>query len=88
MPGNTNFQLLERLLSLRALDTFFFGTAITYTSLSLVNGLCPHTMHFILFIFYLNFYFRTEFDQYDDGSSLIIIHVVLVIFHLADYFKK
>lgn len=28
MPGNTSFHVLERLLSLRALDVFLFGTAI------------------------------------------------------------
>jgi hypothetical protein len=32
IPGTVNFQTLERLLSLRAFETFLFGTAMIYTS--------------------------------------------------------
>ena len=42
MPGIESLLLLERLLSLRAFDTFFFGTAISTPPLAHALGGAEH----------------------------------------------
>ena len=54
MPGRSSFHTLERLLSLRAFDTFLFGTAITLhlldVSLGAFHTLLLYNLFFVRFV--------------------------------------
>lgn len=68
MPGISSFQTLERLLSLRALDTFFFGTAIIHTSLNVSRCLFAARLYMFYFFTWL-FPFAVPLEKLFENSK-------------------
>ena len=70
MPGSGSFQTLERLLSLRALDVFLLGTAISLHLL--ISGAHAPVVYIFYFLFFV-IRIRGEFDTLQDIPSGVMM---------------
>ena len=72
MPGIESLLLLERLLSLRAFDTFFFGTAISTPPLAHTPVVgAEHNKLFLLF-FGILVWFQQRFQNREPRIGLFL----------------